>query len=136
MHYDFQFSSLFFLLGQNVILCLIQSSLCINKYLISGSPCSRWISFLCLYHRSFLPNMCKNSIFKRESSCKMSLAELFPLLVLQILLNLGTTAGDILLFFKFLLEYSYFTVLLIFTVQQSESTVHLHRPLFFGFPPH
>ena len=66
----------------------------------------------------------------------MSLAELFPLLVLQILLNLGTTAGDILLFFKFLLEYSYFTVLLIFTVQQSESTVHLHRPLFFGFPPH
>ena len=30
----------------------------------------------------------------------MSLAELFPLLVLQILLNLGTTAGDFLLFFK------------------------------------
>ena len=66
----------------------------------------------------------------------MSLAELFPLLVLHFLLNLGTTAGDFLLYLKFLLQYSYFRVLLIFTAQQSESTVHLHRPLFFGFPSH
>ena len=92
----------FFFLGDKMLSCVLSKALCAfaNKYLISGSPCSHWISFLCLYYGSFIPNMHKNCIFKRESSCKMSLAELFPLLVLHFLLNLGTTAGDFLLLFK------------------------------------